>query len=417
MRIAVYHDLPSGGAKRVIYEVVRRLADRHQIDIYSLSTADESFCDVRAFTGAHRSFPFQPARLFNSPFGRLNQWQRMRNLRQLEAVGAQAAAAIDAEGYDAVWVHPCMWLQAPHVLAHLRTPSSFYVHESMRWAYEEEIARPGTERAGWRRAIDALDPLDQLYRRSAIRADWRNLNAATHLHANSEFTAANVLQNYGRAAHVCYPGVDAELFSPRANVSCEPWILSVGEIRPSKSFDFLIECLALIPKDRRVPLRLIGNASRGEEVAFLEDLARRREVDLQIETNVPIGALIERFHQAALVAYAPIREPLGLVPLEAMACGTPVVGVAEGGVRETVAHGQTGLLTPRDPRAFADALETLLRNRDLRDSLGREGRKRVLEQWTWDRTADGVESCLEELSRFAGSKAHARAEALPALSS
>jgi glycosyltransferase involved in cell wall biosynthesis len=72
--------------------------------------------------------------------------------------------------------------------------------------------------------------------------------------------------------------------------------------------------------------------------------------------------------------------------------------VAEGGVRETVTHGKTGLLTARDPRAFADAIQALLENRDLRESLGSAGRAHVLERWTWDRTAIEVERSLEQLA-------------------
>jgi glycosyltransferase involved in cell wall biosynthesis len=398
MKLAVYHDLPSGGAKRVVYEVVQRLAARWEIDVYSLSTANESFCDVRPFTGRSRAFPFEPARLFESPFGRLNQLQRMSDLRRLGTLGREIAAEIDAGGYDAVWVHPCMWLQAPHVLRRLRTPSSFYVHEPMRWAYEPEILRPGQERSDWRRFADRLDPMHQLYRRAAIKADRENLNAATEILANSSFTAANVAQFYGRAAEVCYPGVDTELFAPLPQRTRAPWVLSVGEIRPSKGFDFLIEALSRIPAERRPPLRLVGNAVRSEEVEHVKSLASDRGVLLEIETNVGVQTLVERYNEAAMVVYAPIREPLGLVPLEALACETPVVGVAEGGVRETVADSETGLLTERDPQRFAAAVEKLLGDPELRDQLGREGRRRVLDGWSWDRAAEQIEASLVSLS-------------------
>ena len=398
MKVAVYHDLPSGGAKRVLHEVMRRLAPRHEIDVFTLSTATESFCDVRPLARRHRVFPFKPSRLFSSPFGRLNKAQRTSDLRRLEALGRETAAEIDDAGYDAVWVHPCMWIQAPFVLRWLRTPSSFYVHEALRWAYEPEIDRPA-ERSDWRRAADRVDPFHQIYRRAAIRADRENLSAATELLANSFFTAATVETVYGRAAEVCYPAVDPDLFAPSPGRARASWVLSVGEIRPTKGFDFVIEALSRIPSAARPPFRLVGNAARESEVAYLQDLARARGVSLQIETDIDVRTLVERYNEAAMVVYAPIREPLGLVPLEALACETPVVGVAEGGVRETVTDSVTGLLTGRDPQEFASAVERLLRESDLRQQLGREGRRQVLEKWSWDGTARQVEFSLENLSR------------------
>jgi glycosyltransferase involved in cell wall biosynthesis len=399
MRLAVYHDLPSGGAKRVLYEVLLRLRSLHAVDVYTLSTADHAFCDVRSLVGPHKIFPFQSSRLFDSPFGRLNQLQRLRDLRRLDTVSHEVAREIDAGGYDAVWVHPCMWVQAPHVLRHLRTPSSFFVHESMRWAYEPEIERSYRDGAG-RRMVNRFDPLNRLYRRAVIKTDRENFLAATDLITNSCFTASNVTRIYGRHAQVCLPGVDAERFSPARGRSRENWLLSVGEIRPEKGFDFLIEAVARIPSDRRPPLRVIGNASNDKEVAYLRGLARTLDVVLQIETNVDIDTLVERYNEAALVVYAPVREPLGLVALEAMACEAAVVGVNEGGVRETVVDSVTGRLVERNLEQFAATVQELLDDADLRESYGREGRKRVLDCWSWDRAAQQVGTSLVHLTRY-----------------
>lgn len=403
MKIAVYHDLPSGGAKRVVYEVLRRLAERHAVDAYTLSTANLDFCDLRPWTGSHRVFEFSPSPLFESPLGRLNQLQRMRDLRRLAAVSAEVAAAIDAGGYDAVWVHPSMWIQAPHVLSLLRTPTLLYLHEAMRWAYEPDVERAHAAagwRTEWRRAADRFDPLHRLYVRQAIHDDQANVRAAAAVQTNSAFTAANVEHIYGRRAEVCYPGVDADRFQPSDRPRA-PWLLSVGEIRPNKGFDFLIEAVGRISAEKRPRLRLIGNAARSAEVELLRRLAVERNVRLEIETNVPGDLLVQRLQEAALVAYAPLREPLGLVPLEAAACGTPTVGVAEGGVRETVVDGETGRLTERSPDAFAQAIEELLNDAERTERFGREARRRAVRDWSWTRTAETVEESLARLSRAA----------------
>src|SRR5262245_20051660 len=108
MRIAVFHDLPSGGAKRTLYEFVKRLCARHVIDVYALSTADHAFCDVRPLVHASHEVPFTPLRLFQSPFGRINQLQRWRDLRRLESLSRRLATDIDRQSYDVLFAEPSM---------------------------------------------------------------------------------------------------------------------------------------------------------------------------------------------------------------------------------------------------------------------------------------------------------------------
>lgn len=84
MKIAVYHNLPSGGGKRALFEMTRRLAEQHTVDVYTLSTAEHEFCDLRPSVARHEIWPFQPLPLARRPFGRLNQGIRSADLRRLE---------------------------------------------------------------------------------------------------------------------------------------------------------------------------------------------------------------------------------------------------------------------------------------------------------------------------------------------
>jgi glycosyltransferase involved in cell wall biosynthesis len=87
-------------------------------------------------------------------------------------------------------------------------------------------------------------------------------------------------------------------------------------------------------------------------------------------------------------------EPFGLVPLEAMACGKAVIGVSEGGVKETVLDSITGKLTSRNSRKFAKAIEELLGDNELRLAFGHEARKYVLQNWTWEKSTKELEAHL-----------------------
>ena len=85
-------------------------------------------------------------------------------------------------------------------------------------------------------------------------------------------------------------------------------------------------------------------------------------------------------------------EPFGLVPLEAMACSTPVIGVREGGIQESVIHEYNGLLVERDVRLFGDAIQYLLANPDLSSNYGRNGREHVMMNWTWEKSVSSLNS-------------------------
>lgn len=104
--------------------------------------------------------------------------------------------------------------------------------------------------------------------------------------------------------------------------------------------------------------------------------ARVSYLGVDVEKFRPLD-LVRLYNQARAFIYAPILEPFGLVVLEAMACGTPVVAVKEGGVRESVIDGVTGWLIPRDPHIFADALGRLLSDEQLALTIGKAGREKV----------------------------------------
>ncbi len=96
MRIAIYHNLPSGGGKRALYEFTRRLAAKHPIEVFTLSSADHDFADLRPLVNSYRVYEFEPLPLLRSPFGRLNQSIRTIDLHRVRRINRQIAADIEA---------------------------------------------------------------------------------------------------------------------------------------------------------------------------------------------------------------------------------------------------------------------------------------------------------------------------------
>jgi glycosyltransferase involved in cell wall biosynthesis len=193
---------------------------------------------------------------------------------------------------------------------------------------------------------------------------------------------------------VCKLGVDPNEFRPLKGISKNSYVLSVGELSPRKGFDFILHSLGRIPKDQRPALRIISNHIITEEKVYIERLAVQIGVTLQIVSRLNAEAMSIEYNRATLCVYAPVLEPFGLVPLEAMACGTPVVGVREGGVTDSIVHERTGLLVERDPAEFAMAIQYLLSNPCIRAEYGCNGREHVIQNWTWEQSVSALERHL-----------------------
>jgi glycosyltransferase involved in cell wall biosynthesis len=400
MKIAVFHDLLSGGAKRALHESVRRLAANHHIDVFTLSSANHSFCDLRPQVDHYHIFDFQPLPLARSPFGRLNQAIRLTDLMRLRRVARAVARSIEGGGYDVVFVEPCQYETAPSLLRSLRGPPMvYYCQEPLRLLYEPTPSRPYDRPDSKRQhTLDRLDPLIPLYFKTLKDNDQRNIRRADRVLVNSAFVQDAVRRIYHVEAQVSYLGVDAQLFRPVA-IEKRRMVLSVGSLTPMKGFDFLIQAVSRIPRPARPELAIASNFQNARERAYLEELARGLDVDLRLPGNVSDAQLVDLYNQALVTVYAPHREPFGLVPVESLACQTPVVAVREGGIQETIVHEHTGLLIERDPELFARAVAGLLDQPELAAAYGRNGRERVLRYWTWDQAVATLESHLISIAK------------------
>ena len=388
MRIAVVHNQPSGGARRALHGFCAQWRGSHTIDVYTVDTADEIWLDDADIADRVVRVPLRRRRPIRMGLY-LNDLGRQRDLRDLVRVYADIARRIDAGNYDVVLVDVCQFMLVPTVLSSLTTPSVAYVHngparlESGTWdAAHTTWARL---RSGWHA------PFERAYdhRLAALQIDAAR--AATRVVVNSAHTARRVRDAYGVDADVCPPGVEVPPVPAGAR---EDYVVSVGEIEPRKGFGFLVEALGEIDASIRPALRIAANRANPVERERLVATARARGVDLEILLDPEPVALSQLYSRARVFVYGAHHEALGLAPLEAMARATPVVAVAEGGVTETVVAGETGVLTPRDPNAFAAQLEALLHDDDRRARYGAAARRHVEREWTWPVRAAALEQVL-----------------------
>ena len=207
--------------------------------------------------------------------------------------------------------------------------------------------------------------------------------------------------------HVAPCGVDVRRFRPDGPQQA-PWrdgvtrLLSLGRLVERKGVETVVEALALLPDAELV---VAGGPAAGavdgdDEVRRL----RARAEQLGVADRLHVLGQVDRDQAAALmraseaVVCVPWYEPFGIVPLEAMACGTPVIASAVGGMLDSVEHGVTGLHVPaRDPDAVAAAVRRIADDPDRGARMGLAGVARVRQRFTWERVAATTATVYERL--------------------
>ncbi len=176
-------------------------------------------------------------------------------------------------------------------------------------------------------------------------------------------------------------------------------ILFVGRLVERKGVRHLIEAMRLLPPGRRARLVIVGD---GPERSALEAQARRDGLVERVEFRGRVSESdLKRAYREASVLVLPAivdargdTEGLGVVLLEAMSCGVPVIGSDLGGILDIVANGETGLLVPpAHPAALAAALERLAADPALAARLGESGRRHVRERFSWPAIVAQWEAC------------------------
>jgi len=399
MRIAIYENLPPGGAKRASFELGRYLAQRHQVDLYRLTVPDNRAYDLAPLVNQVYAYPFAPlGRVLEGRMKGGHYAPRSYTLfGPLRRLHRRIAADVRGRGYDLVLAHTDAMTQSPYLLRWLKDVQTFYYCQEVLRIRDERVAQQVHRRhlgespfpIGTVRVLE-----DLVVRRRLVAADAANTAAARVILVNSKYSRERVWAAYGRNALVCYLGVDAERFRPDPTVTRRREVLSIGAPALYKGHDLVIEALSLVPADRRPALRIV-TAGRSEATS-LARLARQRGVTLATEFSLDEAALVDRYRAAVVTVCAARLEPFGLTALESMACATPVIAIDEAGYRESVRHGITGMLVAPEPQTIADAIASMVDQPDRIAALGRAGRLWVEEQWTWSASGQRLEDILSQ---------------------
>jgi glycosyltransferase involved in cell wall biosynthesis len=366
MKLAVFHMLPSGGGCRAVFQFLGGIAGRFEVTAHLPEGAHEACLPEST---VRLRYPFPASRRLSGLRRLAAPVSLLSRLRQFDGLCRRIAGEINASA-DLALVHNSMVVAAPPLLRYLEVPSAYFCFEYPRHVYESRLVL----RTGSRLSEVLLAPLASRER----RIDRASVRAADMVITLSSYMRDRIRGIYGVDPEVVWPGVDSRFYSPGDPAGAVPagdYVMSVGALWPFKGHDLAVKAVGLVPAESRPGLVVVADREYPGYGNALRETAFASGTDLDIRTCVGDDELRDLYRGARAVLCCAHAEPYGMVPLEAMACGCPVVAVGEGGFTDNVEDGKTGIIVPRDGAAFAAALAGLMTDERLRDRLTRETMK------------------------------------------
>ena len=404
MKIAVWHNLRSGGGKRALYDhVVGLLARGHTLEAWCPPTADREYLPLSPLIPEHVVDLAWPTGRFSDKFGITSL--TARQLAAMDTHCRTCAEEISRGGFDILFANSCIFFRTTPIGRFVSIHSVIYLGEPYRWLYEAlprlpwlappdrgaSLLKPSTLKA----AIVDWKLIRNL--RLQAREEFENAAGFSGILVNSYFSRESVLRAYGLDADVCYLGINSDFFVDK-NLNRTHSLVGLGSITPAKNVRLCIEAVGRVSAPRPT-LIWVGNIADTGYLDEMKALARSRDVVFEARVGVSDSELIDILNHSMALLYAPRLEPFGLAPLEANACGLPVIAVAEGGVRETMVNQVTGLLVENSPAAMAEAIERLSADPSLARKLAANARLAVKEKWNINAAIDRLEQKLVQYAR------------------
>ena len=245
-------------------------------------------------------------------------------------------------------------------------------------------------------------------RRNDVEAEL--MSSAQMIICSSEDERQDMMRLYGASKkniQIIQPGVDLELFRPVHDstppvhlIGNAPIVLYVGRIERLKGLEVLLRAVSLSEIKRSFRLIIVGGASSDDEFIRIKGLCSKLGLSNEVifcgrvnQSDLPY------YYSAADVLVVPsYHETFGMVALEAMACGTPVIAARVGGLKTLIKHGQTGYLVPwQCPDSYAEHIEVMILNTELRRTMGKQSRL-LAETMGWNSVADKITKVYNSLN-------------------
>ncbi|PIR80350.1 MAG: hypothetical protein COU25_00420 [Candidatus Levybacteria bacterium CG10_big_fil_rev_8_21_14_0_10_35_13] len=368
MKIAIFHELPFGGARDVVYYFGEGFTQNKIIvDLYYVSSKKDE--REASFFRKIYFFKFVPQKWSGNNW-KTRLYKDSIELYNLKNLHKKIAKKINANNYDFVLVNGSQYVEAPFILKHLSTFKIFYCHDpNYRIIYEKVLQ---LENINLNSIKKTYEKINRNFRKFL---DKTNFKRADLIIANSFFAKKIIKKTYAKDSTVLYPGVDINFFSPK-NVNKDIDIFYIGSHQRIDDFELLKRTLSTLPKNIVT-----------KKIMYEDGWIADKKV------------ILDYYRRSKLVVCLAFNEPFGLVAIEAMACGVPVIAVNEGGYKETVINDKTGYLVNRNPKELAHKINELLNDFNKLNKLSRNARKHTVKNWNWSLKSRLLSEFLKKIKK------------------
>ena len=408
MKIAVWHNLHSGGGSRALqYHVQGLISAGHEVEIWADAPDADGFMKLPPEVKLHQ-VPLKYTEKQPSLREKLSSlfFKKDLNMISMEKHCQQCANEINQGNFDVLFANSCHYYGVPFIGQFVKIPKILYLGEPNRYLYE---AMPEQIWEAPNKVLSKLNTKFWVYLfsdiwrtnkfRVYVREERKNFQAFDKVLVNSYFSMESCKRAYGLPSEVCYLGVNNELFKPLSVSFTKPYIVGLGGFYAHKNPLLAIQAVARIVENRP-KLLWIGNMVDDGYWNEMVALARSLEVVLEVKKMITDAQLVELLNGAICMIYSSNLEPFGFAPLEANACGTPVIAVAEGGVRETIIHGKNGFLANPKPADIAKYIQQLIDNQGLRKEMSEFAIINVQQNWTLRQCSERINLAIESVVRY-----------------
>jgi glycosyltransferase involved in cell wall biosynthesis len=404
MKIAIWHNLPSGGGKRALYNHIKALKENgHSIEAWTTDFASSDYLPLSEIITEHRkpiSKNLIEINKTNSPIRRT-----IKTINLLKNHCRVCVEEIEREGFDLIFANSCGLTYMPYIGLFAKLPVVTYLGEPNRFLFEASEsgniwAMPAFNFTP--RGINRFrkDIMTTYSRRIKVGEEIKAAKSCSRILVNSLYSRESIKKAYGINSSVCYLGVDEKMFYIDKDIQKRPFVVGMGSIGKGKNVDIAIHVIAKIPIEQRPQLKWISNGFAPEYFNEITALAKEFKVEFMPLIDINDKKLREVLSQAALMIYISNLEPFGLAPIEANMCGTSVVGVAEGGIRESIKNGINGfLVNGYQLDEMANLILPFLTDINYAKQMGLQAREHALKYWNWKQMAENIENELKSISR------------------
>lgn len=325
-KIGIYHNLPSGGAREVCINIIKFLKKEFKVSEF-VDAKPQKFTNFITY-------------MYCATFGSYAYAKKISHV---------------LNKYDAAIVFQSWLIKSPYILRFLKIPTFFFCQEIPKEFYD----------LNFKRNQNFKEIIINILRLPIKYSDKKNILKSKNIIivANSNKSANEIKNAYGLNAIVIYPGIQKSTPKAKTKTNVEKYILCVGALNKNKNQMHILNAMSLIDSNIRPKLILVGNGGDPEYISRLNSFAKSNSISLEIMLNVSRSQLNTIYANATIFCFTPRNEPFGIVALEAMLHGLPIITVKDSGGFTELLNKKNGIIVQSwEPKQLAHSIEKLINN-------------------------------------------------------